>query len=52
MGDLFFGLFSVVGKGRPNRQLRFRKPIYTRNENGTIVLYYEPRRTHEKPRRP
>ena len=38
--DLFFGLFSVVGKGRPNNQLRFLRPIYTRNENSTIILYY------------
>jgi hypothetical protein len=43
MGDLFFGRFSVVGKGRANFPLRFYKPLYTRNENGTIILYYKPR---------
>ena len=38
----FFGLFSVVGKDRPNHPLRFRKPIYTYNNgNGTITLYYK-----------
>lgn len=37
----FFGLFSVVGRGRANFPLRFRKPIYTRNDNGTIILYYK-----------
>jgi hypothetical protein len=37
----FFGRFAGVGKGRANFPLRFYKPIYTRNDNGTIILYYK-----------
>lgn len=39
--DYFFGLFSVVGKGRPNFPLRFLEKKGSHKEGSTIILYYE-----------
>jgi hypothetical protein len=39
--NLFWGTFSVVGKGRGNFPLRFRKRIYTTKVGTTIIIYYK-----------